>query len=283
MPPEPRRLFGGATVATSVDAPRDMLVLGTGPSRAVAAGPGRRPDASAPRGRAALLRAEGLGVEVDGLPALDGLDLELAEGTTTLLLGREGAGRGCALRAIMGLVPLRAGRIDLAGLDLTGLAPAARARAGLAWIPADGGVFGGLSVAQNLRLGPGRRRSRGRRDRLVADFPELAEYWHRPAALLGRGQRQLLGLARAAEGMPRLYLIDAPAPELGGALARLQAAGTTIVMSAEGCGPVRAAPPGTRAALIEAGRCLWCGPAATLLQSPALMQHLRPAGTEETG
>ena len=99
-----------------------------------------------------ILQVEGLEVCYGKSVAVHGIDLELADGEVAALLGRNGSGRSTTLKAIMGMVPRRAGRVCFAGTEIAGWAPYRVARAGIAYVPEDRRVFANLTVAENLAL-----------------------------------------------------------------------------------------------------------------------------------
>ncbi|CAM5561542.1 ATP-binding cassette domain-containing protein [Streptomyces narbonensis] len=138
------------------------------------------------------------------LEALHGLDLPVPAGTVTVLLGRNGAGRTTALRALAGTVGLSAGRVLWRGADVTRLPPHERARRGLCFVPDLRAVYEGLTVAENLALTvPGG-------DDSPAPYPELVPLLSRAAGTLSGGERRMLALSRALLGHARVVLVDEP-------------------------------------------------------------------------
>nr|BFD94345.1 ABC transporter ATP-binding protein [Kitasatospora sp. Xyl93] len=168
------------------------------------------------------------------LEALHGVDLDFPSAAVTVLLGRNGAGRTSVLHALAGVVPLAGGRALWRGRDVGGLSVHQRVRRGLALVPAERGVFGSLSVAENLGLGgPGRAE-------VLELFPELTGLLGRRAGTLSGGQQQLVAVGRALAARPALLLLDEPERGLSPAVAaRLHArllvdaaAGRTVVLTA---------------------------------------------------
>jgi ABC-type branched-subunit amino acid transport system ATPase component len=153
-----------------------------------------------------VLELDGLSAGYDGAPVVRDLDLEVHAGEVVALLGPNGAGKTTTLRAISGLVHPMAGAIRYDGDDLAAVAPAARAKSGIAHVPEGRGVFFGLTVAEHFRLGH-------MNERLDADaayeyFPALAGIKDRRAGLLSGGEQQMLALGRALARRPRLMLLD---------------------------------------------------------------------------
>jgi branched-chain amino acid transport system ATP-binding protein len=161
-----------------------------------------------------VLEVKDLTVHYGAVRALGGVELSVDEGSVTAVLGANGAGKTTRLRTISGLLRPRAGRVELDGRDLTRLPVEDIVRLGVAHVPQSGGVITELTVEDNLRLGGLWRRDRAVLARRVAEmyelFPPLAERRARTAATLSGGERQMLALARALTGAPRLLLVDEP-------------------------------------------------------------------------
>ncbi|URN03695.1 ABC transporter ATP-binding protein [Actinomadura madurae] len=161
-----------------------------------------------------MLEVKDLTVHYGAVRALAGVDLSVDEGSVTAVLGANGAGKTTLLRTVSGLLRPRAGRVELDGKDLTGLPVEDIVRLGVAHVPQSGGVITELTVEDNLRLGGLWRRDRAALARRVAEmyelFPPLAERRALAAATLSGGERQMLALARALTGAPRLLLVDEP-------------------------------------------------------------------------
>ena len=184
----------------------------------------------------ALLEVEGLEAWYGESHVLRGVSFAVAEGTVTSVVGRNGAGKTTLLRTVMGLVARRRGEVRLAGRALSGLAPHRVARAGLAWVPETRNVFPSLSVEENLAVAarPGGFGLAG----LFELFPRLAERRGIGGGRLSGGEQQMLAIARALATNGRLLLLDEPteglAPahvaEIAGLLARLKAAGQTVLL-----------------------------------------------------
>ncbi|MFF9853179.1 ATP-binding cassette domain-containing protein [Streptomyces litmocidini] len=140
------------------------------------------------------------------LEALHGLDLPVPAGTVTVLLGRNGAGRTTALRALAGTVGLAAGRVEWRGADVTRLPAHERARRGLCFVPDLRAVYAGLTVAENLALAaPGADAPDA-----TAPYPELVPLLSRTAGTLSGGERRMLAVSRALLARARVVLVDEP-------------------------------------------------------------------------
>jgi branched-chain amino acid transport system ATP-binding protein len=160
-----------------------------------------------------MLRVTGLESRYGRIPALKGIELRVDAGELVALVGANGAGKTTLLRAISGVQPVAAGRIEFCGEDLSTASPEARVRRGIVQVPEGRQVFGPLSVEDNLRLGAYRRaraESAASLERVYAMFPDLAERRAQPAGTLSGGQQQMLAMGRALMARPRLLLLDEP-------------------------------------------------------------------------
>jgi branched-chain amino acid transport system ATP-binding protein len=157
----------------------------------------------------AMLQLESVVAGYGPTTVLDGLSLQVLPGERLAMVGRNGVGKTTALRAIMGLLPLRQGRITFDGADLAGMAPHRRAELGLGYVPQTRDIFPSLSVEENLVAGL-KRRPRQALEEAYALFPRLAERRRNGGAQLSGGEQQMLSVARALLGEPRLLLLDEP-------------------------------------------------------------------------
>ncbi|WP_310609600.1 ABC transporter ATP-binding protein [Limnohabitans sp.] len=140
---------------------------------------------------------------------LDNLSLNLYERERLAMIGRNGVGKTTALRAIMGLVPLRQGRILFQGEDISTLNPHERAQRGLGYVPQTRDIFPSLTVEENLLAGL-KHRPRSALDEAYTLFPRLAERRYNGGTQLSGGEQQMLSVARALLGQPSLILLDEP-------------------------------------------------------------------------
>jgi branched-chain amino acid transport system ATP-binding protein len=161
-----------------------------------------------------LLDVRGLKVSYGGINAVKGVDLEVRAGELVTLIGANGAGKTTTLKAIAGLVKPAAGRIRYDGGDITAQPAYRLVRRGLALVPEGRGVFGLLTVEENLAMGAysrvGRQASDADRDRVYTLFPRLAERRRQSAGTLSGGEQQMLAIGRALMSRPRLLLLDEP-------------------------------------------------------------------------
>jgi branched-chain amino acid transport system ATP-binding protein len=137
------------------------------------------------------------------LPVVRGVSLTVSEGEVVALLGANGAGKTTTLLAAAGVIAAASGEIRVLGSSVVGRRSHQIARAGLTLVPDDRGVFHGLTVRENLRLG-GRRH----RDEVLSLFGALRPLLGRRCGVLSGGEQQMLGLAKALLGAPRVLLID---------------------------------------------------------------------------
>ncbi len=148
---------------------------------------------------------------------LHGVSLDAHAGEVVALLGRNGAGKSTALKAIMGLVPPAQGEVTFAGQRIERLPPYRIARLGLGYVPEERRIFTELTVMENLEVG--RQAGRGgapawTEERLFALFPNLAGMRDRPGGRMSGGEQQMLTIARTLMGNPRCVLLDEPSEGL---------------------------------------------------------------------
>jgi len=166
-----------------------------------------------------VLRLEDLRCAYGDALVLHGLTLAVAPGEVLCILGRNGAGKTTTLRAIMGLVPARAGSITLDGRELTALRPHEVPRLGIAYVPQGRRLFPLLTVRENLRMGLlVRGEGTGSWEWILDLFPALRERLDRQAGTLSGGEQQMVATARALCAAPRYLLMDEPTEGLAPAL-----------------------------------------------------------------
>ncbi len=145
--------------------------------------------------------------------ALQGISLNLEQGETVCLLGRNGAGKSTTLRSIIGLSAPRRGRVKFQGRDITGQPAYRIARQGIGLVPEDRRIFPGLSVRENLEIAEYRRPGASRLwtiERIFDQYPMLGELANQDGSTLSGGQQQMLAVARSLMSEPLLLLLDEP-------------------------------------------------------------------------
>ncbi|MCA4919145.1 MAG: ABC transporter ATP-binding protein [Roseomonas sp.] len=230
-----------------------------------------------------VLEVEGLRAGYGPAEILFGVSLKLARGEVAALMGRNGAGKSTTLKAIMGLLPPRAGQVCFAGQEIAGMPAFRIARLGLGYVPEDRRIFTDLTVAENLEVG--RRAARGHAawtpERLFEIFPNLAAMRGRLAAAMSGGEQQMLAIARTLMGNPEAVLLDEPSEGLAPVILELMA-DAVLSMKREGIAVLLseqnfdfAAAVADRAYVIERGEIRYDGGMAALEADPALRaQHL---------
>lgn len=162
-----------------------------------------------------MLRIDAIDVAYGPAQVLYGLSLEARSGEVLCVMGRNGAGKSTLLKAIVGLVPVRAGSLTLDGAPLSGQAAHAIARQGVGYVPQGRRLFGDLSVAENLEIGlMARGRGVRARDHVLSLFPRLRDRLGQVARTLSGGEQQMLAIARALCLEPKVLLMDEPAEGL---------------------------------------------------------------------
>ncbi|KQX38675.1 ABC transporter ATP-binding protein [Devosia sp. Root436] len=215
--------------------------------------------------------------------ALDGVSLDVADGETVVVLGANGAGKSSLLKALAGLVkPAPGARVMLGGDDLLGRPAHKYPEAGIALVPEGRGIFGELTVAENLELGAYVSHARPHEARqlaLVFDlFPRLAERRQQIARTMSGGEQQMLAIGRALMSCPRLLMLDEPslglAPivttELFAALARIRQTGIALLVVEQNVKASLAIAH--RGYLMEAGRITGSGTSDALRGDVAVQQ-----------
>lgn len=234
------------------------------------------PSISIEGGLVPMLEVRGLKARYGQIEALHGLDFSVAKGQLVALVGANGAGKTTLLRVLSGVHPASEGEIKLSGESIVRLAPHRRVVRGICQVPEGRQVFGPMSVEDNILLGAYRDRAsdlQRRMEEAYALFPVLKDKRKLPAGTLSGGQQQMLAIARALMGRPKLLLLDEPSLGLAPLLVaeilrvvdRLRSEGITILLVEQNA----------RAALaiadvgyvIETGRIVRSGSGAELLES----------------
>jgi acyl-CoA reductase-like NAD-dependent aldehyde dehydrogenase/ABC-type branched-subunit amino acid transport system ATPase component len=215
--------------------------------------------------------------------AVENVSIFVAPGEIVVILGANGAGKSTFLRAIAGLTPAVPGSsVVLGGRDITHRPPYEVVEAGVALVPEDRGIFGELSVTENLTLGANPQRARGRQaenlDRVLTLFPKLAERRKQVVRTMSGGEQQMVAIARAMMSTPAILMLDEPSlglspllcAELFRSLAAVKDTGVGILLVEQNAKQSLAIAD--RGYLIESGRLVGSGTGADLKGDPAVQQ-----------
>ena len=214
------------------------------------------------------------------------LSFEVGRGEVVALMGRNGAGKSTTMKAIMGLIAQRQGRVVFNDADISRLEPYQIARRGLGFTPEDRRIFSDLTVTENLDIG----RQLPRRfpdgtpaplwtpERLFALFPNLAEMQDRPGGRMSGGEQQMLTVARTLMGNPLLVLLDEPsegvAPliveQMANTIIELKKEGLSILLSEQNIHFAQLVSD--RVYVLEKGQIQWQGTMAQLSGSPDIQR-----------
>jgi branched-chain amino acid transport system ATP-binding protein len=227
-----------------------------------------------------LLAVDRIDVFYDDVQVLHGLSFEVRRGEIVTLLGSNGAGKTTALRAIMGIRPLRGGGVRFAGQSLAGLPAAGRAELGIALVPEGRELWPQLTVLENVLLGAyaprARRNTRVNVERMFALFPRLAERQRQLAGSLSGGEQQMCAIARALMSEPSLLMVDELSlglspllvDQLMATIAELHGSGMAILLVEQNLR--KALGIAQRGVVIETGRVRLEGPSAELAANPEI-------------
>jgi branched-chain amino acid transport system ATP-binding protein len=244
-----------------------------------------------------VLRVSDLHVFYGPSHVLWGVDLSVAEGEVVALLGRNGVGKSTTLKALIGLVPVRQGRVELETADgwrdLTRLPAHERAALGIGYVPEDRRIFPALSVRENLRVGlerlaPSAAHRTRAFERAFDLFPALAALLDRPGRVLSGGQQQMLAIARVLVLEPRIILLDEPSQGLSPlladsvmeAVARLGREGIAVLLVEQNA--VAALDVAARAYLMDKGLISHHGIAAALREDHETLDRTLGLGGAST-
>ncbi len=230
----------------------------------------------------AMLDVNGLEVQYGSSQVLFGLGLQVRQGETLAILGRNGAGKSTTMKAIAGIIPARAGSVRFNGQIITGMPSHRIARAGIGFVPEDRQIFTDLSVEDNLLIAT-KRGAHGQQDwsleRVYHMLPLLQPLRQRLGGLLSGGEQQMLTIGRSLMGNPALLLLDEPseglAPimvqKIGALIHSLRQHGTTIVLAEQNlhfCLEIA-----DRAVVIDKGTDVFAGSIAELNASAEIKQR----------
>jgi branched-chain amino acid transport system ATP-binding protein len=239
-----------------------------------------KPDQGSSGSPNALLELSKLEVAYGGIQAVKGIDLHVDRGELVCLIGTNGAGKTTTLKGICGLQPVKAGKIRYDGKDITGRPAFELVRNGLAMVPEGRGVFGALTIEENLAMGAYVRSDRAAIandiERIFQLFPRLKERRRQTAGTLSGGEQQMLAMGRALLSKPRLLLLDEPSMGLAPLMVQ-KVFETVMTVSQEGVtillieqNAKLALEVSNRGYVMESGTITLAGDAKTLLHDPAV-------------
>lgn len=229
----------------------------------------------------ALLTLEGVHTHIGPYHILHEVSFAVPRGGVTMLLGRNGAGKSTTLRTIMGLWKASRGTITFDGRQIQALATPDIARAGIAYVPENMGIFADLTVAENMRLAATNGPFDEKRLAWIKElFPPIGTFWDKAAGTLSGGQKQMLSVARAIIEPRRLILIDEPSKGLApaiiaamtAALKELKDTDTTILLVEQNF--AMASTLGDTVAVMDDGRIVHAGAMAELAADASLQEKL---------
>jgi len=229
-----------------------------------------------------MLEARGLEVSYGQIKAVKSIDLSVNPGELVCLIGANGAGKTTTLKSLAGMLAPSAGDIRFEGKSISGRASHDLVRRGIALVPEGRGIFGRLTVEENLRLGAYARKDttgiRQDMDRAYDLFPRLAERRRQSAGTLSGGEQQMLAIGRALLSRPRLLLLDEPSMGLAPILVqkifeiirRISAEGVTLLLVEQNA--KLALEVSHRGYVLESGRVTLADEARALLANPRVRQ-----------
>jgi len=233
-----------------------------------------------------ILRLDDVHTNIAQYQVLHGVSFDVPEGGVHVLLGRNGAGKTTTLRTIMGLWRARKGAIVYRHHDITAMRTPDIARLGIAYVPENMGIFGGLTVEENMRLASRTGEfDKDRLGRVFALFPAMEKFWTNQAYSLSGGQKQMLAISRAIIEKRDLILIDEPTKGLAPSIIRnmidaFREIGkeTTILLVEQNFHFAKALGKGV--GVIDDGRIVHTGTMAELVSDAALQTKLLSLSAE---
>jgi len=229
-----------------------------------------------------MLEIAGLSVVYGKHRALDDVKLSVARSEIVVILGANGSGKTSLLKAVAGIVPKSSARVSLNGRDLQMMRANDIVEAGLALVPEGRGIFGELTVRENLMLGAYAKRARAKEnenlERTLSLFPKLAQRLSQAANTMSGGEQQMVAIGRALMSAPDILLLDEPSlglsplvcGELFASLTKVQATGIGILLVEQNA--KRSLQVAGRGYLIETGRITGEGSAEQLRNDPAVQR-----------
>jgi len=225
-----------------------------------------------------FLEVRGLEVAYGGIRAVKGVDLKVQSGELVCLIGANGAGKTTMLKSLCGMLPSTRGEILYEGASIGGKPSHELVRRGISLVPEGRGIFGRLTVEENIKIGAYARRDgagiRADMDRLYELFPRLSERRVQQAGTLSGGEQQMLAIGRALMSRPRLLLLDEPSMGLAPMLVqkifevirRIAEEGVTLLLVEQNA--KLALQVSHRGYVMESGKIILTDSAAALLKNP---------------
>lgn len=229
-----------------------------------------------------MLQLENLNAWYDRSHVLQGVSLHVNKGEIVTLMGRNGAGKTTTLRTLMGLLSKRQGKASIDGTSFLDLPAHERFHLGLAYVPEDRRIVPGLTVKENLELGVIAQKNRGDMHALVDEiaetFPRLKERLDQDGTSMSGGEQQMLAIARAMIGKPKVILLDEPSEgimpvlveEMFELFANLKEQGLTILLVEQNV--QQALKISDRAYILDQGKIVFQDTAENLLNNDEI-QH----------
>jgi branched-chain amino acid transport system ATP-binding protein len=228
-----------------------------------------------------LLSVSNLRVSYNSIQAVDDISFDVARGEIVTLIGANGAGKSTILRSISGLIPY-AGNITYAGRDLKNIAADKIVAAGIAHVPEGRGIFGNLTVTENLKLACWQRKDKAKiatdLERVYALFPRLKERGKQLGGMLSGGEQQMLAVGRALMSDAQMLLLDEPSMGLSPVLVReifkiiqdINRAGKTILLVEQNAN--MSLSIAHRGYVLETGRIVLSGTGEELTGNPRVKE-----------
>lgn len=229
-----------------------------------------------------LLEVKDLQVFYGRIQAIRGISFSVAEGEIVTLIGANGAGKTTTMKTMSGVRPVAAGSVRFDGKDITKMASHKRVELGIGQAPEGRGIFPGMTVRENLDMGMYLRKDRksgaaaADLERVLILFPRLRERINQAGGSMSGGEQQMLAIARALMGRPRLLLLDEPSMGLAPMLinqifriiSEINAQGTTVLLVEQNA--AKALKIATRAYVLESGEIVKTGKGSDLLNDSAV-------------
>jgi branched-chain amino acid transport system ATP-binding protein len=222
---------------------------------------------------------------------LNDISLTVRDGESVCLVGRNGAGKTTTIDSIMGLLPIRSGKISFNGTDISRLPTHARALTGIGYSPEDAGIFPDLTVAENFKISQSLARAAGRAAattdesgidaRVLALFPEVRTFTQRRGLFLSGGQKKMVAIARAMTLSPTILLLDEPFEGLAPvvvsrfieAVTRIKAMGVSLLIAESNL--ITASRVADRLYAIDRGEIIFEGAPQRAFENEEVMKTIR--------